>query len=107
MKTYLLVFTNPLEGKEAEYNEWYRKFHLPEVVAVQGFKSAQLFRLTKEQAVEQQSHRYLAIYELENDDVGGAIQRLHAALPTMHIDPVLDMASVRMSVFQSVSDVVK
>lgn len=107
MKTYLLVFSNPLEGKEAEYKEWYTKVHLHEVVAVKGFESAQLYRLTKEQVNDEQSHKYVAMYGLENDDVGGSIQRLNAAIPTMRLDPVMDIASVRMSVFQSVSDVVK
>jgi hypothetical protein len=106
MQTFLLVFSNPIEGKEAEYKEWYTNVHLHEVVAVKGFKSAQLFSLTKEQAVEPQSHKYCAFYQLENDDVGETVQRLQAAVPSMRLDPVLDVTSVRMSVFQSVSDVV-
>jgi hypothetical protein len=107
MPTFLLVFSNPLEGKEAEYKEWYTNVHLHEVVAVKGFKSAQLFKLTKEQMNPEQSHQYMAMYELANDDVGGTIQRLGAAITTMRLDPVMDVASVRMSIFQSVSDVVK
>ena len=107
MKTYFLVFSNPLDGKEAEYTEWYTKVHLHEVVRVKGFKSAQLFQLTNEQPNEQQSHKYVALYEIENEDVGGTIQRFNAAVPTMRLDPVVDVASVKMSVFQSVSDAVK
>jgi hypothetical protein len=107
MQTFLLVFSNPVEGKEAEYKEWYMKVHLREVVAVKGFKSAQLFRLADEQAMEPQSHRYCAMYQVENEDVSGTVQRLQAAVPTMRMDPVLDMASIKMSVFQSVSDLVK
>jgi len=107
MQTFLLVFSNPIEGKEAEYKEWYTNVHLREVVAVKGFKSAQLFRLTNEQAMEPQSHQYCAMYQVENDNVGGIVQGLQAAVPNMRLDPVLDMTSVKMSVFQSVSDVVK
>ena len=107
MQTFLLVFSNPVEGKEAEYKEWYTNVHLREVVAVKGFKSAQLFRLTNEQAMEPQAHKYCAMYQVENDDVGGTVQRLQAAVPTMRLDPVMDVTSVKMSVFQSVSDLVK
>lgn len=106
MQTFFLVFSNPIEGKEAEYKEWYTNVHLREVVAVKGFKSAQLFRLTKDQAMESQSHQYCALYQVENDDVAGTVQRLQAAVPAMRMDPVLDLTSIKMSVFQSVSDVV-
>ncbi len=107
MQTFFLVFSNPVEGKEAEYKEWYTNVHLREVVAVKGFKSAQLFRLTNEQAMEPQSHQYCAMYQVANDGVGETVQRLQAAVPTMHMEPVLDFATIKMSVFQSVSDLVK
>lgn len=106
MRTYFLVFSNPIPGKEAEYNDWYTNIHLGEVCAIKGFKGAQRFVLTKAQQSEDQTHRYLAIYEMENDDVGGTIKRLNDAVTTLRLDPVIDIETVKVSVFQSITDVV-
>ena len=107
MKTYFLVFSNPIDGKEAEFNEWYTNVHLKEVVAIKGFKSAQRFVLTKEQQNENQPHKYLAIYEIENTDIGGTIQNLLKASSKMTMEPVIDLKNVKISLFQSITDVVK
>jgi hypothetical protein len=44
-KHVFVVFTNPVEGKEATYNDWCDNRHLPDVLDVPGFVSAQRFRL--------------------------------------------------------------
>ena len=44
-KHVLLVFSNPTEGAEEDYNRWYDEVHLPEVVQTDGFVSAQRFKL--------------------------------------------------------------
>jgi hypothetical protein len=31
-KHLMLVLTNPVEGKDAEYNEWYTNTHLPDIL---------------------------------------------------------------------------
>ena len=38
-----LVFTNPVKGKEREFNEWYDTVHVPEVLGIPGVLSAQRF----------------------------------------------------------------
>lgn len=107
MNTYFLVFSNPIDGKEAEYNDWYTNVHLKEVVAIEGFKSAQRFILTKEQQNESQPHKYLAIYEIENQDIKGTLQSLKAASSKMNMEPVIDLKNVKVSIFQSITDVIK
>src|SRR4051812_5666782 len=44
-----LAFTNPVEGREDEYNEWYTNTHLADLLRVPGLMSAQRFRLTGSQ----------------------------------------------------------
>ena len=44
-KHTFLVSTNPVEGKDKEYNEWYTNQHIPDVVSVPGIVAAQRFRL--------------------------------------------------------------
>jgi hypothetical protein len=40
-----VVFTNPTEGQEDEYNDWYDNTHLSDVLKVEGFVAAQRFKL--------------------------------------------------------------
>ena len=41
MATFLVaVLSNPAEGREDEFNEWYEHTHLDEVLSSAGFRSA-------------------------------------------------------------------
>jgi hypothetical protein len=69
-KHVFVVFTNTAEGKEAPYNDWYDNRHLPDALDVPGFVSAQCFRLSDTQrAAGPFPWRYLALYEIETDDL--------------------------------------
>lgn len=64
----LLVFTNPVEGREDEYLDWYRTTHIPQVLQVPGFVRAQHFRLgdgLMSREVASAPQQYLAVYEVE------------------------------------------
>ncbi|MBT5195713.1 MAG: hypothetical protein HOM07_25485, partial [Rhodospirillaceae bacterium] len=41
----LVVLTNPVAGKEDEFNDWYSNIHIQEICQLSGFKSAQRFKL--------------------------------------------------------------
>ena len=68
-----VVLSNPVAGREDEYNDWYTNRHLADVVAVPGFISAQRFRLRDPAAEGAPVQRYLAIYTLDTDDPERAI----------------------------------
>lgn len=78
-----LVFSNPAEGQEAEYHEWYDSTHLPEVCALDGALGAARYELAVDDP--DATHRFLAVYELDRDpeefmaDLGAATQdgRVH------------------------------
>ena len=74
----LMVLTNPVEGKEDEYNEWYSDIHIREIVDIPGFVSARRFKLADAQMGAAGPHQYLAIYEVEGDP-GEALAALKAA----------------------------
>jgi hypothetical protein len=101
-KATLVVLTNPVSADaEAEYNDWYNNTHLADVVAVEGFVSAQRFRVVDVPAMSDAptpDHRYLALYEVEADDIGAVAEALVASAGTdaMVISPALDAASARM-----------
>jgi len=64
-KQVFLVYTNPMsDEQDAEFNDWYTNTHLAEIVAIPGFASATRYRVTGPNAAGA-THRYLAIYELE------------------------------------------
>jgi hypothetical protein len=63
MSEVLLALTNPAEGKDAEFREWYWGTHVPEVLELPGFVAAKRYR-TAEGAADG-AHRYATIYEVE------------------------------------------
>jgi hypothetical protein len=74
----LLVMTKPVEGREREYNDWYQNVHLRDVVAIPGYQSAQRYRLLRPIMPGAEKLPYLAIYEIDTDDVDGAVRELSA-----------------------------
>lgn len=104
MKTYYLVFSNPVEGEEEEYNRWYSEVHLKEVLQIQGILSAQRFELTPVQLIGEQEYRYLAMYEIDSDDVEGTTRRLIEAAAWLDLSSALDMERLHVSIFRSVTD---
>jgi hypothetical protein len=71
----MIVMTAPVEGREAEYNDWYDRIHLDQVVAIEGFKSAQRFDLSNNLGANT-SLPYLAIYEIETDDIDTVVEKM-------------------------------
>ena len=71
-----VVMTGPAEGREQEYNDWYQNVHLSDVVAIDGIKSAQRFRLNQAVMADQPPSPYLAIYDIETNDIDGTIEEL-------------------------------
>jgi hypothetical protein len=116
----LLVFSNPREGREDEYNDWYTSHHLAEILAIEGFCRAQRFRLADAKMTRDTADapwRYLAIYEVEAD----ALDRADAALyqlarteraqaleagrtPALVMSPAMD-SDLRTWWFESICDV--
>jgi hypothetical protein len=70
-KSYqMLVFTNPTDGQEATYNDWYDHQHVPDVLRVPGFVNGQRFIMTDaNQAKELQLPRYLARFTLRSESL--------------------------------------
>ena len=72
MRHVFLALTNPVPGKEAEFNAWYDDFHLREVVEYgSGMLAGRRFRLTADQRPGQAAPpwSYLAWYDMEHDDL--------------------------------------
>ena len=68
-KQLMVVFSNAAEGREAEFNDWYERVHIPDVCSVEGVLGAQRYELAAEDP--NAPHKFLTIYELDRD--GGAV----------------------------------
>jgi hypothetical protein len=109
MKSFkLVVLSNPVAGREDEYNEWYTNKHLADVVAVSGFRCAQRFKLRNPMGFEH-GHRYLAIYEIESDQPQAVVEEMlkRSGTPSMVLSDSLDMTTVTCGLFESCSPLVE
>jgi hypothetical protein len=66
-KWLLVVETNCADAsREAEFNEWYDKTHLPDVLETPGFVRATRYENTQP---SKERAKFLALYEVETDDI--------------------------------------
>jgi hypothetical protein len=101
-----LVLTNATEGRDDDYNEWYNNRHLPDVLAVDGFVAARRFRVAETDPAQESAHRYMALYEIEADDLAKANQALRntAGTDAMVISDALDMGNTSATYFEPITD---
>lgn len=105
----LVVHSNASVGQDDEYNKWYEDIHLPEVLAIEGFVSAQRFRLNGNPPRGTATHQYLAIYEMDTNDPHGAMAALQKAVGNgdVRMSEAIDMASVSAAIFEPIGPVAK
>ena len=91
-KHVFVVLTNAVEGKDDTFNEWYSDVHLADVLKVPGIVAAQRFKLSDVQRDQSPlPYRYLALYEIETDDLSHilAVLRERAGTSAMVISDAL------------------
>jgi hypothetical protein len=80
----MLVFANPIPGREAEFNDWYTNTHMGDLVQLQGWMGAQRFRIVTNvqprPSTAGYAHGYLIIWDLEEADPNAALSRMTAAI---------------------------
>lgn len=109
VKTYnMVVFTNPVAGREKEFNDWYDSQHLQDVINIPGFVSAQRFRAVDALGGELPRHQYYALYTLCTDDVEGSIVELMKRSGTAQMPLSEAMGpDVSFAIYEAITDVVK
>jgi hypothetical protein len=107
-KYTFVVLTNPTPGKEAEYNRWYNEQHIPDVLQAHGFVAAQRFRLADTQmgGATDQPYKYLALYEIETDNLKAALDDLASRrdTPEMVMSDAIDLKNVGAFIFTPVAE---
>jgi hypothetical protein len=110
----MLVFTNPVDGQDDAFNEWYDSRHIADVLNVPGVVAAQRYRLAPialpdgDDAPAQlppPSHRYLAVYELDRDPDEVMKEFLsRAADGRLPLNETLDLTTISMTTWTARDD---
>jgi hypothetical protein len=70
-ESLIFAFSNPVDGKDDAFNQWYDDRHLDEVLDVPGVVAARRYDLVPSRAQKddpaESTPRYLTIYELDSD----------------------------------------
>ena len=75
MSRYIMtVRSNPVAGREAEFNEWYDRHHVPDLLKTPTLIAAQRYRLAPVELPEypgyvKPRHSYMVVYEIETESL--------------------------------------
>jgi hypothetical protein len=95
----LTVATTPLPGREDEYNRWYDGIHLAQVLSLPGFVSAE--RFVVEDGLATPARRYLAVYDIESDDIQATMTAFRQFSAGLDPEPSLDLDTVDVQLYRS------
>ena len=110
MATYnIIVLSNPVAGREAEFNEWYAKPHIPDVLKCPGVVTAQRFRRVDSRSSPNATHKYVARYEVETDDLDATMAEIRSRRggPQMLMSDAFDTASALWLVVVPITEQIK
>ncbi len=104
----MLVFSEPFEGKDEAFNEWYTGRHLADLCALEGFTGAQRFELHSV-SMGKELNRYLAIYDVETDDPDWMIENMFAKrdTPEMPIAPEFNLDATTVQLYEVMTEKVE
>lgn len=75
----MLVYSNPVEGKEEEYMKWYREVHIPDMCRIPGVVRCTLYKVSDNQyglTQEKYPYSYVNNMEMETDDFMGLLMEM-------------------------------
>lgn len=94
----VVVMSNPVEGREDEFHEWYENTHLDEVLSTCGWQSAERFHLAGERGAEC-GFRHLAVYEAEAADADAVIDTLNGTRGQRRQSDAIDLRTAGVWIF--------
>lgn len=103
MKKYILTtFSLPIEGMQIEYNKWYDEVHLHDVLNVPEIKTAQRFKPFQQSNVVKGP--YLAIYEIETDEIERVIDAFQSGTYPMRTSDAIAIETVSIQFYEVTGD---
>jgi hypothetical protein len=109
-KALMVVASNPTDSAhEAEFNEWYTNTHLDDVLKVAGFTVARRYALSDARPMvgtTASPYRYLAIYDVESDDLQQSGRDLQAALDSgaIPLSETFDLSNFAVDFYAAIPD---
>lgn len=105
MRYQLMVFSNPVLGKEVEYNHWYSGQHISDLLRIPGVVAARRLKFSPVQFTQGDTApaRYVALYEIETDAPADVFADILARTGTadMVMSDAIDMTSISTMVFEA------
>jgi len=103
---YFMVFSNPVPGKEQEFDQWYERIHAPIVIEGGDFVWAQRFMYSPTQlgGGELPKRQHMVIFAIETNDIAKAAKEVNARLRmprNVHGD-ALDYSSLLSATYEAV-----
>ncbi|MFT4259382.1 DUF4286 family protein [Microbacterium sp.] len=98
----LLALVNSVEGQDEEFNDWYTNVHIPEVLAVPGFVSAQRYA-TSAEGETAAGFRYATVYEVEGSALQARAALFSAGLG--EVSPSIDLEGMVFAAFSPLGEV--
>jgi hypothetical protein len=107
-KYTFIVLSNPTSpAQEDEYNKWYDDQHIPDVLSLDGYVTAQRFRLADSQVGENNPHKYLTLYEMETDNLDASVTELMDWFGNgMIVTDAFDLMNQRAHIFAPITETV-
>lgn len=94
------VRSRALAGREAEYRNWYVATHIPEVLTIEGFETAEF--LCRTSTLVETEADFLCVYQLQTDDLQATKAAMMAAGAGMTPSGAMDMAATEIEFFEPV-----
>jgi hypothetical protein len=90
-------------GREAEFNDFYDRQHIPDVLKSPGFVRCRRLRALGEAGP---AGKYVALYEIESDDPEAVISRLYRLLGTDSLppNPATDRSQTKVTLYEVISE---
>ena len=99
-----VVASSPVSGREGDYNDWYDHQHLSDVLNVPGIVGACRYQASDVQSrgVTARLTPYLAIYDIDTDDLAGVFDEISARSGTAAMPgcDALDLSTISATVYR-------
>jgi hypothetical protein len=103
MAKYVMVVPSTAhEGRDDDYNHWYDAEHIHDICSLPGVISGRRFSAQPAVSPNALPGKYLAIYEIETDDIGSLMAEMgrRAMAGEMSVSDALDRESAQIWIYQ-------
>jgi hypothetical protein len=104
-KHVFLAFTNPIAGREKDFNDWQNNVHLPHGLKNPGFVKATRYKLADAQFAPGEGRaQYLTIWEIESDDIAATLAEAGERNKTAVYTDALDFSTIGTVVYTALKN---